>query len=164
VSEPGLRERPTVRVVLLDPDGRILLMKGRFKGGPSGGAWFAIGGGAEPGETVEETALREVAEETGFTEIELGQVVWRRGGPLTLPNGERVMMREAYLVARCAGGEPSREGWDEVERNQMLDLRWWSVGELSATAERIYPARLADLLADILAGRLPLQPLELPWD
>lgn len=164
MSAPVLRDRPTVRVVLLDPQGRVLLMKGRFPGGPSGGAWFTVGGGADPGETVHETALREVAEETGFTEVELGPVVWRRGGPLTLPNGERVMMREVYVVARCAGGEPSRDGWDEVERSQMLDLRWWSQVDLAVSPERIYPARLSELLAEVIAGRHPPAPLKLPWD
>jgi len=164
MSEPALRERPTVRVVLLDPDGRVLLMKGRFPGGPREGAWFTVGGGAEPGEAIHETALREVREETGFAELDLGPAVWLRGGPLTLPSGERVMMRETYVVARCAGGEPSREGWDEIERSQMLDLRWWTLDQLVACRERIYPGRLAELLADLLAGRLPGEPLDLGWD
>ena len=165
MSQPPLRDRPTVRVLLFDPDDRLLLMKGRLPGAPDGpAAWFTVGGGAEPGEAVHETALREVREETGFVEVELGPLVWRRSGPLTLPSGERVMMREAYLVARCCGGEPSRDGWDEVERSQMLDLRWWSLADLAQSRARIYPARFADLVSELIAGRFPPEPLELPWD
>ena len=78
-----MRDRPTVRVLLLDADGRLLPMKGRLPGAPAGpAAWFTVGGGAEPGETVTEAAIREVREETGFTEVAFGPVIWRRAGRL----------------------------------------------------------------------------------
>src|SRR6267142_1990894 len=130
MTEAPLRERLTVRVLLFDRDDRLLLMKGRFPGMPRDGAWFTVGGGAEAGETVLQAAVREVREETGFTEVAFGPVIWRSDGALTLPGGERVMMREHFIVARCGGGEPSRDGWDALERQLVLDLRWWSLVEL----------------------------------
>ncbi len=164
MSEATLRDRPTVRVLLFDPDGRILLMKGRMPSAPQGrGAWFAVGGGAEPGETVLQAAVREVREETGFEAVEFGPVIWRRDGPLKLSTGELVMFREHYLVARCAGGEPSRAGWEELERELVDDLRWWSLGELEACQERVYPSALVGALPDLIAGRYPLEPLTIPW-
>jgi len=159
-----MRERLAARVLLFDPDGRILLMKGRLPSGPSlPAAWFTVGGGAEPGESVLEAAAREIREETGFTDAELGPVVWRREGPHHLASGERVLFKEHYVVARCAGGEPSRAGWDEVERALVDDIRWWALADLRACEEMVHPIGLADLLPDILAGRYPSEPREIDW-
>ncbi|HEY3951637.1 NUDIX hydrolase [Phenylobacterium sp.] len=159
-----LRERPTVRVLLFDPDGRILLMRGRLPSRPDGpGYWFAVGGGMEPGESLEQAAVRELAEETGFAGVALGPVVWTRGGPLTLADGETMMFRERYLVGRCAGGEPSRDGWDAQERALVDDLRWWTAEDLAACTEVIYPKELPSLVADVAMGRYPDEPLTLSW-
>ena len=159
-----MRERLTARVLLFDPGGRILLMKGRLPSGPDQpGAWFTVGGGAEPGESVFEAAAREVREETGFIDAELGPVVWRREGPLRLANGELVLFNEHYIVARCAGGEPSRAGWDDVECTLVDDIRWWTRADLRRCAEMVHPIGLADLLPDILAGRYPTEPREIAW-
>ncbi len=157
-----MRERLTARVLLFDHQDRLLLMKGRLPGAPDApGDWFTVGGGAEPGETEFQAAEREILEETGFTDVELGPVVWRREGPLALAGGEMVLFKERYIVARCAGGEPSREGWDEQERALIDDIRWWTLEELKATEEVAHPVGLADLLGDILAGRLPEDPLDI---
>ena len=50
-----------VGVIILDDSGRILLEKRR-----DNGMWGLPGGGIEPGESIYETALREVEEETGL--------------------------------------------------------------------------------------------------
>jgi 8-oxo-dGTP diphosphatase len=66
-------ERPTARVLLFDPDNRILLMKGRMPAARDRpGVWFTVGGGVEPGETYAEAAAREIREETGFLDFILG--------------------------------------------------------------------------------------------
>ena len=157
-----MRERITVRVLLFDPDGRILLMKGRMPHLRDGaGAWFTVGGGAEPGETLEACARREIAEETGFSPVELGPAVWRREGPGSLANGEMVLFKETYLVAHCAGGEPVRDGWEAHELDLVDDLRWWTLADLAACGDVIYPVQLLDLLPDVAAGRFPAEPLDI---
>lgn len=158
-----MRERLTARVILIDALDRILLMKARSPAAPEGaGVWFTVGGGAEPGETVLEAAAREIREETGFDRFELGPVVWRREGMLNWGGAER-LFKESYVVARCAGGAISRAGWDAAERALIDDIRWWSRDEIAASAEPIYPAGLAELLIDVLAGAYPAEPMTLPW-
>jgi len=162
MTSPAIPERLTVRVLLLDAEDRILLMRGRMsndRGGP--GAWFTVGGGAEPGETVLETAMREVIEETGFSDVSLGPVVWYREGVGYLYNGDKVLFRERYVVARSTGGDVSREGWEAHEHDLVDDIRWWTLEELASTPDPVYPEGLAGLLPDILAGRFPDEPLVL---
>lgn len=155
--------RLTARVLLFDPQDRLLLMKGRLPGASAGaGAWFTIGGGAAPGETVAQAAAREIVEETGFTAFELGPVIWRREGALTLATGA-VWMDEHYLLARCPGGDPARHGWQADEHALIDDIRWWTHAELLATDERVFPPGLAGRLGAILAGDLPAEPLAIPW-
>src|SRR6266576_3526512 len=107
----SIRERLTARVLLFDAKGRILLMKGRLSSQPDrAGEWFTIGGGVEAGETLEQAVRREIAEESGIEEVELGPVVWRRDLALHDRRGEPVVFREHYVVARCEGAEPDRAG------------------------------------------------------
>ena len=162
-DEPQVRERPTARVVLLDPADRVLLMRGRLPGSaPGGGAWFTIGGGVEPGETPREAAAREIVEETGFREFVLGPLVWLRTGVLRIP--DPALFLESYFIARCAGGEPTRAGWDVLEQTLIDDMRWWSHAEIAESHERIFPPGLSTLLPPLLAGALPPEPLQIPWD
>ena len=155
-----MRERLTARVLLLDPDGRILLMKGRLPGRPDGPAfWYSIGGGVEDGETLAQAAAREIVEETGLTDAVLGPIVWRDEVILHDVDGEQRLFRQYYVVARTAGGAPSREGWLPHEHRLTDDMRWWTLGELQLTADTVYPIGMAVLLADVLAGRIAAEPL-----
>lgn len=89
----GLPVRPTARVILLDQDDRLFLLRIHDPAAARGlnpiqpDFWLLSGGGVRPGETYEQAARREVAEETGITEVELGRCAWigrrRCSGPVT---------------------------------------------------------------------------------
>ncbi len=154
--------RPTARVLLLDRQDRILLLKGRLPANPQGeGSWFTVGGGIEPGETSHAAAAREILEETGIREFELGPIVWLREGVLEIPEPRH--FREHYIVARCEGLEPSRAGWTALERDLIDDIRWWTLAALRSTPDRVFPPGLTDLLPAILAGVFPSEPQRIPW-
>jgi 8-oxo-dGTP pyrophosphatase MutT (NUDIX family) len=156
----SLRDRPTARVVLLDPANRILLMRARMPSNPTGPSfWFTVGGGAEPGETPQETAAREVVEETGLLDAELGPIVWYSEAILHDERKQPFRLIERFLVARTQGGALSRHGWQALERQLVDELRWWTLEELSRTDAKIYPEGLAELLVDVLAGRFAAEPL-----
>src|SRR5580704_12370259 len=93
-----LPTRHAARVVLLDPDGRVLLM--RYDDGPPNGRhWSTPGGGLEPGEDYASAAARELVEETGWTDIEVGAEVHRRDLVMGYA-GETVRQHERFFLAR----------------------------------------------------------------
>ena len=157
-----MRERPTVRVVLLSPSHRLLLMHfvANITAGPRS-FWATVGGEIEAGETLAEAASREITEETGMIGVPIGPVVWRHDHILAV-SGEPMQFRERYVVAHAPHEDVSTAGFTEIEREVIRDLRWWSIEDIAATRETIFPNALARLLPDIIAGRLPPQPIDLP--
>jgi 8-oxo-dGTP pyrophosphatase MutT (NUDIX family) len=147
-----IRPRPTARVLLLDPDDRILLMQARDVHDPLRAPfWFTVGGGVDDGESVLQAARREIVEETGLQPTKVGPLLWRAEATIRGFDGEPMLMQEHYVLARCEAGVLSREGWTDVERSFALDMRWWTLDEITRSAETIYPVDLARRLAAFFA-------------
>src|SRR5580704_9384624 len=95
-----MRTRRAGRVIALDPDGRLLLM--RYDDGPPNGRhWSTPGGGVEDGEEYPAAALRELAEETGWDDVVLGPELHRRIFPMEY-DGRIVEQHERLYLARTA--------------------------------------------------------------
>lgn len=152
--------RRVARVVLLDPEDRILLMHGFEPDDPAHTWWFTPGGGLEGDETREEAARRELVEETGITEVELGPVLWRRTCSFPFA-GRRWDQDEWYFLARTEQTSTDTRGLTELERRSVTGLRWWTSAELSAARETVYPTRLAELLRTLLDEGPPSTPVVL---
>lgn len=148
----ALRTRPASRWLVLDPQGRVLLFRFVHKRGALAGQdfWATPGGGLEPDETFETAAVRELKEETGIVVAKAGAEVMRRKDTVQLPDGEHVLVDERYFVVRVEGLDLDRAGWTQQEREVMADLKWWSVAELDATAQTVWPQGLARELARVL--------------
>ncbi|MFE3787573.1 NUDIX hydrolase [Streptomyces goshikiensis] len=152
-AEPaaGGGPRKVSRVILLDPEDRILLLHGFEPGDPSEDWWFTPGGGLEGAETREEAALRELAEETGIEDVELGPVLWHRYCSFPF-DGRRWEQDEWYFLARTrmVRAETVMGGLTELERRSVSGARWWTSEELLAARETVYPTKLAGLLRTLL--------------
>lgn len=155
-----LRARKVARVVLLDPADRILLLHGFEPSDPGTTWWFTPGGGVEAGESREEAARRELAEETGITDVRLGPLLWRRTCSFPF-DGRRWDQDEWYFLGHTDQTRTQTGGHTELERRSVRGLRWWTSGELSAAHETVYPTRLAELLRTLLDEGPPSVPVVL---
>jgi 8-oxo-dGTP pyrophosphatase MutT (NUDIX family) len=157
---PLSRLRKVSRIVLLDPRDRILLLHGYEPADPADDWWFTPGGGLEGDETREQAALRELAEETGITDVELGPVLWQRHCSFPF-DGRRWDQDEWYFLGRTDRTATAPAGLTELERRSVRGLRWWTSAELSAARETVYPTRLAGLLRTLLDEGPPSAPVVL---
>lgn len=150
--------RVAARVVFVDDDDAVLLISGRdpsLADAPE--FWFTPGGGAEPGEALEDAARREVYEEVGHTVDGLGAVAWERTTAFEF-DGHAYAQAESFFVVRTSHFEPRRVAWTDVEARSTTGWRWWPVSELTRTDAAVYPPELGSLVAEWVRSGPPDRP------
>ena len=154
--------RQAVRAVLLTPDASILLVRFEF---PTATVWALPGGGLEPGEDHLGALRRELVEEVGLADVELGPHVWSREHVVPFLDGRWDGQVDRYhLVEVPARFEPRPKlTWEQLRAERLHEVRWWTLDELdAATADgvRFAPARLGELARDLVESGPPTHPVD----
>ena len=156
--EAVVNPRLAARAVLLDPDDRVLLVQ--FHDAMRNATWWATpGGGLNPGESFEAAVRREVAEETGLHDAQLGPWIWSREHHFEF-RGQPFHAVERIFLLRVPAFEPSAAGYTELERVVHRAMRWSTLAELEATQEELSPKLLPSLLRDLLDHGPPAEPID----
>lgn len=156
----GLRIREAVRALLLDPDDRVLLV--RFEFPVTGTRWALPGGGLEPGESHVDALRRELVEEVGLHEPDIGPHVWTRLHVIPFIDGRWDGQRERVHLVRTQRFEPAPVlSATELAAEYVFELRWWTIDDISMAGDLIFvPGALADHLRDLLAHGAPETPVD----
>lgn len=157
-----LRIRQAVRALLLTPDGSFLLCRFEF---PTGTVWAVPGGGLDPGEDHETALHRELAEEVGLRDVELGPHVWDREHIVPFVDGQWDGQRDRYYLVQVGERfEPAPAlSWEQLRNERLHELRWWTPDEVdAATADgtRFAPGRLGELTRHLVDVGPPQTPTD----
>jgi 8-oxo-dGTP pyrophosphatase MutT (NUDIX family) len=150
ISRPGVRV--AARVLLVDPEQRLLLFQGVDPHVPDEAFWFTAGGGLEPGEELLAGARRELHEETGLRLPPDGMVgpVWLRRVRFSFEGVEYDSDEWFFLATLTDPADVDTAGFTDLENRTVRGHRWWSADDLRTTTETVYPLQLAELLPSLL--------------
>lgn len=114
------RPQPCVGAVVVDDERLLLVRRGH---GPAAGSWSLPGGRVEPGETLAQAVLRELAEETGLEGVCGGLVGWAEiigdDGHFVILDFAVTLLETGTPVAASDAAEAAWVPLDEVARLEL---------------------------------------------
>jgi ADP-ribose pyrophosphatase YjhB (NUDIX family) len=159
---PARQDRPVRRagrVIVLDPGNRVLLL--RYDSLHYGVHWGTPGGGLETGEDYHAAAVRELGEETGWHDVVVDAVAVHEETRTKGPQSTFSASVHRFFMARVpVDRRPLADGLAEMHSaDGITGSRWWTLAELEATTDAMWPTGLASLMRELVlpvrhAGRV----------
>jgi 8-oxo-dGTP diphosphatase len=144
------KARPSARLLMLDPDGRLLLFRFEAPGRPA--FWATPGGACDPGESHSDAAQREMIEETGWA-LDPGPQIAQRTAEFVTFEDEEIWSDERYFLVRVPEARIETGGHTELERRVMQVHRWWPLEALARTSDLVFPEDLAGMVQRALSDQ-----------
>ncbi|WP_125772955.1 NUDIX hydrolase [Antribacter gilvus] len=135
MSDTVTTEKPAIAAAIIVQDGRLLLVQRRVSEGSL--SWQFPAGAVEPGETFEEAAVRETAEEAGLT-VEAVKLLGER----VHPNTGRLM---GYVACDVVSGNAYVADADE-----LADIAWVTPDEFTDYVPYGFAPMVQDHLSAVL--------------
>jgi 8-oxo-dGTP diphosphatase len=135
----------------LDDDDRILLVHFEFSDWTG---WATPGGGVDPDESLDAAIRRELHEEVGLVDVELGPIIWERTHIFAF--AEFSGQHEQFFMVRTSTSEiQPLFSKEELLEERLTESRWWTLQEIRASEENFAPRDLASLLETLLTQGPP---------
>jgi double-stranded uracil-DNA glycosylase len=142
-QEPAARQG--VRGLIVDERDRVLLLRWERRLGST--FWITPGGGIEPGEKEEAALRRELREEAGLVDPQLGPLLWTSEFTIPLRQGWFRQRENVYLVRTPAVDVDVPDLVDE----HVTGYRWWTPRELEQSGALFGPLDLPRRVQAVLS-------------
>lgn len=158
--------RPSARGIVLNDAGEVLLLRCEDPAplDPRNPAvlryWATPGGGTQAGETAEESLARELYEETGLRNVEIGPCVWTRELEFILPQG-LTLCHERYFLCSSRQTEVSFAHLTADEINIVRETKWWPPDLIAQSDETFRPGEFPALLRRLITEGPPQKPIRI---
>lgn len=140
---PNLRLRRAARIIVLDPQGRVLMFRYNVPGRPP--FWVTAGGECEAGESFDDAARRELLEETGII-ADPGPQIARMTPEFVTVEGEPVQADERFYLVRVAEASIDTSRHTALEQRLMTQHRWFTRDELANWPEAVFPQNIIAMI------------------
>jgi 2,3-bisphosphoglycerate-dependent phosphoglycerate mutase len=147
--ESTIRVRKSARALLLNENNLMLWQHCRDDIGRGGQTtfWRPPGGGLEVDESFEQALRRELWEEVGLQDVEIGLHAATVAARV-VHCGEPIFEKSQIYLVRVVAPELRFE--TPLERH--LGWRWWSSKEISASSELFLPPEIIGICSEIAQG------------
>ena len=149
----GTIHRIAARAIIIDSADRVLLIWGCDPAKPNGHHWwYTPGGGVEAGESYAEAIMRELREEIRLDVHVTGEPMLEHATTFEY-NGQTIVQRNVFFPVYVERFEPDTSGLSPHDAEGIVDVRWVTVDELRATPDPVFPPKLPDIVAELIARR-----------